>query len=193
MKISLSSARLRVFAIIAFSPLVVFSTDLAQMVAEATSKREVFAAPSLAITPITWGVVGLDSNQVTDGPNVFPVGARVCNTGDAAASNVQSAFVWDSTNSLLNIRAGSSSFLNQATLAAGACTDFYYEIEVTRSSSAYDTARRFHITAMADGLAAVSTPTPRELFVERLVSQNRNSVTGIKLDNVNVPFGGTMT
>ena len=29
----------------------------------------------------TWNVIGLDSNNVNVGPNRFPVGARVCNTG----------------------------------------------------------------------------------------------------------------
>ena len=38
----------------------------------------VSAAPGLTITPITWNVVGLDSNEVSVGPADFPVGARVC-------------------------------------------------------------------------------------------------------------------
>ena len=62
--------------------------------------------PVLTITPITWGVVGLDSNNVTVGPNLFPVGARVCNTGATAATNVASTFVWDSANALINLRTG---------------------------------------------------------------------------------------
>lgn len=150
------------------------------------------AAPALTITPITWGVVGLDSNNVTTGPNVFPVGARVCNTGTSNATNVASTFVWNTANALINLRTGSSSALSLATLAAGACTDFYYEIEITRTSTAYNTTRGFYITATADGLGVVSTPIPRELYVEMLISQNRNSVVAIKLDGVNVPFGGTM-
>ena len=40
------------------------------------------AAATLTVTPITWNVIGLDSNDVNVGPNHFPVGARVCNTGD---------------------------------------------------------------------------------------------------------------
>ena len=40
------------------------------------------AGASLSITPISWGVVGLDSNDVTDGPDTYMIGARVCNTGD---------------------------------------------------------------------------------------------------------------
>lgn len=151
-----------------------------------------WVVPALAITPITWGVVGLDSNNVTTGPNVFPVGARVCNTGTSNATNVASTFVWDTANALINLRTGSRSALSQATLAPSACTDFYYEIEITRTSTAYNTTRGFHITATADGLGIVSTPIPRELYIEKLISQNRNSVVRIKLNGVNVPFGGTM-
>lgn len=156
------------------------------------ANEKVSAAPVLTIAPITWGVLGLDSNNVTVGPNVFPVGARVCNTGSTVATNVSSAFVWDTANALIDLRAGSNASLTKASLAAGACTDMYYEVALTRSSAAYDTTRRYHITATADTLGTVSTPTPREVYVEKLVSQNRNSVTGIKLNGVNVPFGGSM-
>jgi 3D (Asp-Asp-Asp) domain-containing protein len=44
--------------------------------------NSVFA--SLTITPVTWNVVGLDSNNVAVGPNVFPLGARVCNISGGA-------------------------------------------------------------------------------------------------------------
>ena len=35
-------------------------------------------AQSLTVTPITWNVIGLDSNGPQSGPQHFPVGARVC-------------------------------------------------------------------------------------------------------------------
>ena len=57
--------------------------------------------------------------------------------------------------------------------------------------AAFDTARRYHITA-TDGSSSASTPTPRELYVEHLISQSRNVVTGAKLDGVSVPAGGSM-
>jgi hypothetical protein len=56
---------------------------------------------------------------------------------------------------------------------------FYYPVVVTRNAAAYTTARRYRITASADGTGTVSTPTPRELYVERLISQARNTVTSI--------------
>src|SRR4051794_21554887 len=65
------------------------------------------AAANLTITPITWGVMGLDSNDVTTGPNEFPVGARVCNTGTTAASNVVANLVWDTANANIDLQTGS--------------------------------------------------------------------------------------
>jgi len=156
-----------------------------------------FAAASLSISPITWNVVGLDSNDVTVGPNRFPVGVRVCNTGDAAATNVTSAFVWDSSDPYIDLRPGTLTAFTGGdalpSLAVNTCADFYYEIEVTRDAAAYDHVRSYHVTAAADSLAAVSTPTPRELYVEHLVSQARNHINDVKLDGVSVPNGGTMT
>jgi len=83
------------------------------------------AQPILTITPITWNVVGLDSNDVNSGPNNFPVGARVCNTGDSAATNVTSTFVWDSADAFINLRPGSLTQFTGAdavaSLTAGSC------------------------------------------------------------------------
>jgi uncharacterized repeat protein (TIGR01451 family) len=135
------------------------------------------AAATLTIRPISWNVVGLDSNKVSDGPDTFPVGARVCNTGTAAATNVVSSFVWDTSNVYVSVFGPST--LTVASLGIGVCTDFYFQTQIVRNSLAYNTTRRYHITASADGVSAVSTPTPRELFIEHLVSQNRNSVQAI--------------
>jgi LPXTG-site transpeptidase (sortase) family protein len=158
----------------------------------------VFAAANLTITPITWNVIGLDSNNVNVGPNHFPVGARVCNTGDVAATNLSATFIWDTSNSYINIRPGTSSTLTVSSLAAGSCTDFYFEVEITRNAAAYDTTRDYHITVTATGGLSVSTPTPRTLYVEHLVSQSRNAVTDVQYGTslgslTSVAAGGTMT
>ncbi|HEX8099334.1 MAG TPA: sortase [Actinomycetota bacterium] len=135
------------------------------------------AAPVLTVQPITWNVIGLDSNDVNSGPNRFMVGARACNTGTDPATNVTATFVWDSTNAFINLVGGSS--VSTATLAPGACFDFYFNVVVTRTTSAYDTTRKYHIAVTADGLGTVTTPIGREIYVEKLVSQNRNSVQAI--------------
>ncbi|MDQ1372828.1 MAG: hypothetical protein QOJ09_166, partial [Actinomycetota bacterium] len=143
------------------------------------------AAPALTITPLGWNIIGLDSNKPAVGPSLFPVGARVCNTGDAVAPTVSSQFVWDTANAFVNVEGLST--IASGDLAAGACTDAYFHIRVTKTSSAYDTTRGFHVTASAGGVAAVSTPTPRELYVEHLISQNRNSVQSITSPAIDQP------
>lgn len=130
------------------------------------------AHAALTITKTTWNVIGLDSNNVTVGPNIFPVAASVCNTGPSPATNLTTTFVWDSSNGLINLTG--PAIVNRGTLAVGVCLEAYYWVAVTRTASAYDTTRRYHITATADAGLSASTPV-RELYVERLVSQNRNT------------------
>ncbi|HEX8407520.1 MAG TPA: hypothetical protein VF883_01560 [Thermoanaerobaculia bacterium] len=152
------------------------------------------ASAALTIEPITWNVIGLDSNDPATGPNRFPVGARVCS--DVATTNVDVDFVWDSANPFINLRTGSLSSLVIPSIGAGGCEDAYFEVEVTRTAAAFDTTRRYHITA-ADGSGTVSTPTPRQLYVEHLISQSRNSITEVKYGTdpsnlTTVPAGGSM-
>lgn len=135
------------------------------------------AYAGLTITPVTWNVIGLDSNNPATGPDTYQIGARVCNTGGTAVSNVVGTFVWDSANIYLNLSGNNP--ITVSSLAAGACVDFYFPVTITRTSLAYNTARRYHITASGTGVGTVSTPTPRELYVEKIISQNRNSVTSI--------------
>lgn len=160
------------------------------------------AAASISVSPITWNVVGLDSNNVNVGPNIFPVGARVCNTGDAVAYNIKSTFNWTSAATYIGLRSGSATSYTAdgVNLSPGSCYDFYYEVEITRNSAAYDTTRRYNISATANTAADNSgttlngvTPSNREIYVEHLISQNRNSISDVKLDGVSIPVGGTMT
>src|SRR5438874_2227166 len=58
-------------------------------------ESRIVPAASLSITPISWDIIGLDSNNVNGGPNDFLVGARVKNTGDQTANNVVANFTWD--------------------------------------------------------------------------------------------------
>lgn len=135
------------------------------------------AYAGLTITPVSWNVIGLDSNNTSLGPDTYQIGARVCNTGGTAVSNLVGTFVWDSSNAFVNL--SGSNPVNVSSLNAGACVDFYYSVTITRTSAAYNTARGYHITVSGTGVSTVSTPTPRELYVEKIISQNRNSVQSI--------------
>jgi uncharacterized repeat protein (TIGR01451 family) len=135
------------------------------------------AYAGLTVTPTSWNVVGLDSNNTNSGPDTYQIGGRVCNTGGTAVTNIVGNFIWDSSNAYINLNGASA--LNVSSLAGGACIDLYYSVVVTRTSLAYNATRRYHITVSATGVSAISTPTPREIFVEHLISQNRNSVQSI--------------
>ncbi len=160
-------------------------------------------AATLTVTPITWNIVGLDSNSPASGPYRFPVAARVCNTsGGATTATV--TYVWDDgmgvfwgdagADPYINLRTGSNSQITLS-FAGNGCQDAYFEAEVKQVAAAYNPSaatRRYHITA-TDGSGTASSPVPRELYVEHLISQNRNGITNIKLDGVSIPAGGTMT
>ena len=167
------------------------------------------AHAALTVTPITWNVVGLDSNSPTTGPFRFPVAARVCAVGAPSNGPVNAAFALQAagpnsgTNNgaagctggvaCITIRGGtlSSYALTTGALAAGSCADAYFEVEVFNADdSAFTRARNYTITA-TDGSGPVSTPQPRELYVERLISQNRNSVLDVSYSGakaINDPF-----
>src|SRR5258706_7409334 len=86
------------------------------------------AYAGLTITPTTWNVVGIDSNNPSVGPDTFQIGGRICNTGGAAVTNVSASFIWDSSNTFINLTGPST--LIRASLAAGACTDVYFSVVV---------------------------------------------------------------
>ena len=152
------------------------------------------AAVTLTIAPVSWNVIGLDSNSPATGPGNFPVGARVCSS--VATTNVAVNYIWDSANAFVDLRAGSLTTITIPAIGAGQCKDAYFEVSVVKTAAAFDTTRRYHITA-TDGSGTVSTTTPREIYVEHLISQNRNSITDVKFGPtipslVSVPAGGAM-
>jgi uncharacterized repeat protein (TIGR01451 family)/fimbrial isopeptide formation D2 family protein len=156
------------------------------------------ASPNLTIEPITWDFIGLDSNNPNVGPNKYLVGARVCNIGSTAATNLQVSFVRDgATNPYISIDSNNGTpVLTQSTLSAGStpnskysasyfdssgnapanCSDFYYNITLQRTAAAHNTTQRYYIQASADNATTVTTPRPRQLYVEKILSQGRNDV-----------------
>ena len=154
----------------------------------------------LTVTPLTWNVIGLDSNDQSVGPDTFPVGARLCNNGDSPALNVQASFVWDGSHDYIDLRSGSYGTGGNpypvvptiSNVAPDNCHDFYFEVVIDRTSAAFDSRAGYHIELNIPGLGTLSTPTPRELYVERLISQSRNATFEVRLDGVIIPPGGTM-
>ena len=126
------------------------------------------AAPVITVTPITWDVIGLDSQigiTNTLGPNSYPVGARVCT--NETVNNMVATLVWSSStpNTLINITGPVSHTLSS--LPANTCADFYFTVDVTRSSSSLKTSRLYNIQVTGSGISSpVSYPAPYLLYVE---------------------------
>ena len=92
----------------------------------------------------------------------------MCATGSTDATDVSVDFTWDSANSFVALRPGSLSSIDLGSIAAGDCADAYFEVEVDRDDAAYDTARRFHITAtdpVSERLAATQGYNQLESFI----------------------------
>ena len=83
-----------------------------------------YGAVTLTVSPITWNIIGLDSNSPATGPYRFPVGARVCSS--AATTNVLVSWVWDSSNVNINLRPGSLSTITLPSIGAASCADAYF-------------------------------------------------------------------
>jgi len=146
------------------------------------------AAAAYTVTPETWDIIGLDSNTPASGPNRFPVGAKVC--GGTPGVTDTATFTWDAggtdNGTYIYLRAGSANPVT-FTFGASGCADAFFEVAVNQTALAFDQTRRYHITS-----GGVSTPTPRQLYVERLVSQARSSIGDMKLNGVSVAAGGSM-
>jgi hypothetical protein len=99
-------------------------------------------------------------------------------------------FVWDSAaTNYINLNDSSSRIV--PAIAAGQCAQVYFQVKVTPVPAAFHQSRSYHITAV-DASGTASSPVPRQLYVESLLSQNRNSIEEFYLDGVLVPTGGSI-
>ena len=200
----------------------------------------------LEIHSLSWDVIGLDSNKPADeGPSIFPLGYRVCNT-TSTATDVTVTFDWladprlsslepppnlpgggspgveDESGTYIDIQSGNTTTLN-ATLAAwdgvtdfdsalagdqayypmdqvglddatptpDHCADFYFNVEVQKTTDAFSKYRWYEVNVTGTGSLTARLPD-HYLYVEKLVSQNRNQVTGFcDSDTVTLNADGT--
>ena len=147
--------------------------------------------PALCIDPLSWNVIGLDSNKpATEGPDTFMVGARACNRGTTTLTNVVATYnTVGAVNPLINL--ADNSTISVPEIKPGRCEDFYFNGQVSRVNAAYNTSQGYRISVTSGALTA-ATPANRALYVERLNSQNRNIVGGIT-GPTSIQVGGIYT
>ena len=151
-------------------------------------------AAIISVTPVTWNVIGLDSNSPTTGPNRFPIGARVCSNSNITVIEPVT-FHWTSTNFFIELsdRGSLPDDVINIEIPANGCADAYFEVVVERNKLAFETARSYYIEA-----GGLTTPQPRELYVKPLVSQARNGITNLEFGTsvaslTSVPAGGSFS
>jgi len=149
------------------------------------------AQSSLTVEPITWNVIGLDSNSPTAGPKYFPVGVRITNTSLSTSGELTATFNWDPAEpTYIKLRSGTLGTLDLGTLAAGASVDAYFEVEITQDAAAIGTEGSYYISVDEGGVWNTDSPRPRVLHVGSLVSQSRNAVTNMYLSTTEPLSGG---
>jgi hypothetical protein len=138
----------------------------------------VTATTTLTIDPLNIDdLFGLDSNKPeTDGPNIFPIGIRVTNTGGSAATNVFATASFILTlNSNVSYLGPSTLFVSS--LAIGASHDFYFQVQFVRLKSVIGQKFTYAVGVQADNACAISLSGLHTETIQSLVSQNRNAVT----------------
>ena len=147
---------------------------------------------TLTLTKGSWDVIGLDHNNVTDGPNQYVIQIHITNSAGTTAHSVTGTLTWTSTNTYINLAPNEVTTKSLGDIASGATVDLFYLIEITRDSSAYSTTRDYSISISGTdtGTADIITGS---LLVERLRSQARNSVLSIVASTTTPSVGDTFT
>jgi len=139
-------------------------------------------AGPLTVQWITWSVVGLDSNNHNSGPDTFPRGFRICNTGSDAVSGVSETWYWGTgspgvtADGAFNAPANNTALTSIGTLAGGACSDVFTDVVVKRSGG--NTVRTHNqdatVVASSTTVGVATASATKHVYIESLVSQNRN-------------------
>ena len=161
------------------------------------------------IEPITWNVIGLDSNKPADAqlppgiypPKSYPVGVKVCNTSGTSADLYTRFEFTDNASptylTLIGDDAEGDTDISVGNLEDGVCREVFYQVDIDQVKAAYDNREGYRVhlyngNPASGGTLVTSTPDKREFWVEYLVSQNRNAILEFIADGVTVQPGGTV-
>ena len=167
--------------------------------AVAPSAAQAVLPTGFTATKVGWNVVGLDSNRVTVGPNQYPNGVYMCNTSGSTISG-SSVWTWLDNTYASNIYLADDSTATSNsvswTIPTGSCQSVYWTVEIARLTSSYFKTRDFKITVNTTSPSSTTdVVTNQQIYVEKLVSQNRNIVgtltgPGIAPDTTPLYVGG---
>jgi uncharacterized repeat protein (TIGR01451 family) len=148
--------------------------------------------PPLTILKGSSDTVGGLDTKVDQGPNQTVIQYHIT-TNDSVntAHYVNATFSWTSSNSNINLAPGQSNVINLGNISALQTIDAFYLVEFTRNVAAIGTNRSYQIV-----FAGTDTPTytmTGTIVISTLLSQNRNSITGITVNNTHPQIGDNIT
>ncbi len=117
-------------------------------------RRRRGAIISLTVEPITWDVIGLDSNAPTAGPKYFPVGVRITNTSGSPIRRIDGNLQLGSEPAYEIAARNFGDTQSRGTLAAagtGDSVDAYFEVEITQEAAAIGTYGSYYIRGTRPG------------------------------------------
>jgi len=155
---------------------------------ESGRARADFRLGTLNLTKGSWDIIGLDHNNVNVGPNQYLIQVRVKNNALTTANNVTANLTFTSTNPYIYLAANETASKYLGDIAPGATVDVFYLVEVSRNSLAYLTSRNYTVTVGGTNTGSPDTINGT-LYVEKLVSQNRNDVISISVSNPTPAIG----
>ena len=176
-----------IFQVSANYPGHVIPTQMVNLNADRTANAD-FQMGTLNLTKGSWDIIGLDSNNVNVGPNQFLVQIHVKNNALTTATNVTSTFTFTTANAFINLAPGENATKNLGNIAPGATVDVFYLIQVTRNAAAYNTFRNYTISISGNNTGSADSISG-QLYVEKLISQNRNRVNSITVSDPNPNLG----
>ncbi|MGB9838598.1 MAG: DUF11 domain-containing protein [Methanothermobacter sp.] len=147
-----------------------------------------FRLGTLNLTKGSWDIIGLDHNNVNVGPNQHLIQIRVKNNALTIANNVTANLTFTSTNPYIYLATNETANKYLGDIAPGATVDVFYLVEISRNSLAYLTSRNYTVTVGGTNTGSADTINGT-LYVEKLVSQNRNDVVSITVSNPTPAIG----
>ncbi len=153
------------------------------------------SAADLNLTTGSWDTIGLDHNNVNEGPNLFIIQTHVKNNGTTSASNVSGTVTFHSGSSYVNLKTGENTTKNLGNIAPGETKDLYYQIEVTRDANAYGTNRPYTVEVFENGISIGTINGTLRVLPKNngLIGQNRNEIISISSNNTSPQVGDIFT
>lgn len=139
----------------------------------------------LLLELITWNILGLDEDDLSNSPNTYVVAARICNLTNDPLPNLRVTFTWedgdgDSAIQLVTSDNSTPSTVSVplGTLPPEPCWILPIQVRVARDSASIDETRTFSLEVTADGVDADDRPSVEQKLLV-VPFQQRDPASGV--------------